>query len=944
MRKFKAGDHVLYNGKEFIVSNVDKTCLKIIPRFRPYMTAKHVLLKDVKINRHIKRRSLKAGDFVNYSLLNNNILSYVIERECDDIIIQPLYIRHRFRVSIYSNMIGLTDATLSYTPVPDRQTDLLDKWGVDDNGWRGLIVDEDCDLILVSFISATRRWIQKDQFTLDRERVPAKYEKIGEIHLTEDEIPISYYKYIDDDSIKRAIYRSYFHSNHKMMLISYIIECEEELHSYYNSNGREMDRLLLEALIRQETINVEQLQMVRSRMDYTSRENNVFLERYIHHRPRFKSVFRRDGSNIVVDIYHLDKIHRYNPMNAEVYWYLRDEETPSSFIPTPKCNPDLKIPLKPFQEKIVSDMIRREATANYPMRMQTVEGQNFNIVSGRDMSNMIRGGILHMDTGMGKTICILALLSNPSITKEKTLVVVPLTLMDQWISELKRFTSLDYGEIHGRNKNVKKALENDVVFTTYKTVMSIYNTGILSDMFWGFDRVVFDESHEMKMVGSKTVEACNAIQTTYRWCLTATPYRNGRIVNLQPQLRMLNIRPFHRDKKYLSTIYKDTERNRYIMKKINSIILRGEGVELQQPIRKEIYLETTPEHRQLYNLFSQILSEKLYKLEYTRGGLLGNYKKIHAMINQLSMCAIDPTTIPLTEWGELIEGTLKCSNKEFQESLNKNNAFESEIIKTIEDINDTSCALCLETIQRPTVTNCLHIFCNSCIHQAIEFNSKCPMCRTELNPEQFRELTPNDTCKETEEFVYRNDVIGREVKISRKVSNMYKNCVSMKHKQLSYIIKNHKRVVVFSQFNNVLDKYSKMFPCSIITGRSSRNQRKRNIEDFKTGKTSVFFLATKVANVGINLCEADCLVFMEPGLDKTMEKQAIGRLKRIGQQKQVQVYHMFMKDTIEDRIIYYRTKYYEIMEKTENENISASSKRAIRKAQFFKYLLNVIHK
>ena len=67
-------------------------------------------------------------------------------------------------------------------------------------------------------------------------------------------------------------------------------------------------------------------------------------------------------------------------------------------------------------------------------------------------------------------------------------------------------------------------------------------------------------------------------------------------------------------------------------------------------------------------------------------------------------------------------------------------------------------------------------------------------------------------------------------------------------------------------------------------------------------------LSTEHAASGTNLSEATHIIFMEPhkgeyGAVKSMEDQAIGRAVRLGQQNQVNVYRLIMKNTIEDEIM-----------------------------------------
>ena len=66
-------------------------------------------------------------------------------------------------------------------------------------------------------------------------------------------------------------------------------------------------------------------------------------------------------------------------------------------------------------------------------------------------------------------------------------------------------------------------------------------------------------------------------------------------------------------------------------------------------------------------------------------------------------------------------------------------------------------------------------------------------------------------------------------------------------------------------------------------------------------------LSTENAASGTNLTEATHIIFMEPikgdiAQIKNMEDQAIGRAVRLGQENQVHVYKLIIKDTIEEDI------------------------------------------
>jgi SNF2 family DNA or RNA helicase len=62
-------------------------------------------------------------------------------------------------------------------------------------------------------------------------------------------------------------------------------------------------------------------------------------------------------------------------------------------------------------------------------------------------------------------------------------------------------------------------------------------------------------------------------------------------------------------------------------------------------------------------------------------------------------------------------------------------------------------------------------------------------------------------------------------------------------------------------------------------------------------------LSLKAGNAGITLTEANYVFLIDPWWNRQVEQQAIDRVYRIGQDKNVFAYRMICKDTIEEKII-----------------------------------------
>ncbi|MCE9555044.1 MAG: SNF2 helicase associated domain-containing protein, partial [Planctomycetes bacterium] len=141
------------------------------------------------------------------------------------------------------------------------------------------------------------------------------------------------------------------------------------------------------------------------------------------------------------------------------------------------------------------------------------------------------GGCLADDMGLGKTIQVLALLERRRkrrLTKDETrapsLVVVPKSLIFNWMDEAARFTPnlkvLNYTGL-GRRDNGQPA-EYDVVVTTYGTLRK----DIADLRKTRFDYAILDEAQAIKNSSSQAAKACRLIAADHRLAMTGTPVEN----------------------------------------------------------------------------------------------------------------------------------------------------------------------------------------------------------------------------------------------------------------------------------------------------------------------------------------------------------------------------------------------------------------------------------
>jgi SNF2 family DNA or RNA helicase len=135
------------------------------------------------------------------------------------------------------------------------------------------------------------------------------------------------------------------------------------------------------------------------------------------------------------------------------------------------------------------------------------------------------GGCLADDMGLGKTVQVLALLESRRGGELPSLVVVPKSLIFNWLAEAERFTPklrvLDHTGI-GRTRKGDPFAGWDVVLTTYGTLRK--DIGPLRQA--EFDYVILDEAQAIKNADSQTAKAARLLRGRHRLALTGTPVEN----------------------------------------------------------------------------------------------------------------------------------------------------------------------------------------------------------------------------------------------------------------------------------------------------------------------------------------------------------------------------------------------------------------------------------
>ncbi|KAF9431688.1 putative DNA helicase ino80 [Entomortierella beljakovae] len=117
------------------------------------------------------------------------------------------------------------------------------------------------------------------------------------------------------------------------------------------------------------------------------------------------------------------------------------------------------------------------------------------------------------------------------------------------------------------------------------------------------------------------------------------------------------------------------------------------------------------------------------------------------------------------------------------------------------------------------------------------------------------------------------------------------------------------RVLVYFQMTKMIDLMEeyltyRQYKYLRLDGSSKISDRRDMVTDWQTRpEIFIFLLSTRAGGLGINLTAADTVIFYDSDWNPTVDQQAMDRAHRLGQTRQVTVYRLITRGTIEERIL-----------------------------------------
>ncbi|KAJ7555457.1 hypothetical protein O6H91_05G038800 [Diphasiastrum complanatum] len=487
-----------------------------------------------------------------------------------------------------------------------------------------------------------------------------------------------------------------------------------------------------------------------------------------------------------------------------------------------------------------------------------------------------------------------------------TLIVCPLTVLSNWVEQLSEHTrqgSLDVHLYHGadRAKDAKILASNDVVLTTYGILAKERNlpNSLLEKVHWL--RVILDEAHLVKSPCAQQTSATVSLEADRRWAVTGTPIQNS-YKDLFSLMMFLKLQPLNDRYFWTHTIQRPLlsgERSGFsrLQGLMSAIALRRtketqiDGhrlVELPPKVVTVYPVELSSEHRRVYDQM-ELKGKNLVGNFIEAGTTLQNYANVLSIILRLRQICDHAALCP--EHADLLAAASSSQGP----SLASPELLQKLLAQTGEEFD---CPICLSPPHSAVITRCAHVFCQRCIQRTLMCDKKsCPLCRFAL--------TDSDVFSAPLDEAENESVTDSNVKSSAKIDALIS--LLQETREREPLIKS----VVFSQFPKMLTFAQQPlkdagFKFVRIDGSMSATKRKEALQAFKSTKSkspTVFLLTLKAAGTGLNLTSASHVYMLDPWWNPAVDEQAMDRVHRLGQTREVHIFRLIVADSIEERIL-----------------------------------------
>ena len=479
------------------------------------------------------------------------------------------------------------------------------------------------------------------------------------------------------------------------------------------------------------------------------------------------------------------------------------------------------------------------------------------------MVHMFKNGMPMMlgdQMGLGKTIQtigFLAYLQHFMNKRGPHLIVVPLSVLSNWMSEIERFCPTFRAiRFHGpkdereriKNEEIDNLKEFDIVVTTYEMLVSEVNW-FKRKYVW--TSIVVDEGHRLKNEKSQLAEKLRTVPSLTKVILTGTPLQN----NLRELWALLHY--------LVPDIFTPSTGEAF-----------EEGFDLHKGLINSAMLRRA---RKLLGVFM------LRRIKDKVNIKLPSRREVTVLVpltkNQISwyeqlICGLDSDTIEtvMRESSKPIASNATSQNSlqalvetESSKKSSKKRKPEGESDEVEKKVGDNDWRKLMNLLLQ------LRKICN----------------HTYLMPDAA-----------PEPYEITEGIVQGSGKLK------------MLDRMLPKLREDGHRVLIFSQFTSMLDlleDYCELREHNFVRldGDTNRVQRRLDVRRFNAPNSPIFIflISTRAGGLGLNLASADTVILYDSDWNPQVDLQAMERAHRIGQTKPVRVYRLICRGSVEERMI-----------------------------------------
>ncbi|KAI0867563.1 SNF2 family N-terminal domain-containing protein [Hypoxylon argillaceum] len=637
---------------------------------------------------------------------------------------------------------------------------------------------------------------------------------------------------------------------------------------------------------------------------------------------------------------HLDTLY-CNPqrLSSVPPWSLVSQVVSQRALLAPR-----EVPERPDFLDILSSQVDLEETAQ-PLAIHTIL-QSLDVYDGSFLNTVSRfcqneeplnffGGIIADPMGFGKTLTMISLvamdkereeLSNmdeteahkPDVTA--TLVIIPPPLIGPWEEQLSDHVvegQLVYRRHHGKNRiaGIQDLASVNIVLTTYHTVSADWKSGpglAHSPIFavrW--KRIVLDEAHFIRNVNARMARAVCDLEAISRWAVTGTPIQN-RLGDLASLLKFIRPYPYTDPKKFdadVSQPWKSGEDEEAVnrLKQLSAcLLLRRPKGAIDLPARRDLQRPVcfSQEEREKYERIRQqttISIDEAFGTNTARSRSL-IYVNVLQRIESLRLfCNLG------VHYRSRLRKPSSVSTETEQWSANAQRMFNLQ-----RQINPIVCTQCSSALgltdtflddasnhpESAQFTSCLQFTCSDCMNKKHQ-SGKAVTCGCKPPCSVAPVSTSGVDLEEVEDVVCPSGSPAFP-SLPSKIKALLEDL-----KEAPSDVK----CVVFSTWRLTLDLITRGLDAEGIRsirfdGKVPQKDRQSVLKSFSSDPSiRVMLLTLSCGAVGLTLTAASRAYLMEPHWNPTLEEQALARIHRLGQTREVETVRFYIQDSFEEEVM-----------------------------------------